>query len=430
MSRFIGHLSDESLVRIVRDEALGDDGDGMLVHVDRCEACQTRLHDVRAMRSRVIDAPAVAAPDSLLATVLARRARQERVILTPESSSRAAAVAGNAWLRRLAPFAMAATVVVAAIALWRRTPTPTLAAGPAALDSTAVVKPPPPPTNDSPLGALSPWPLVAYAQPASDVPEVPYPAITEFDTSAVKSGTRRYVRSSASSYHDYMPIDAEAIELRDTTYKGVRVWRVVTSSPFEDREHARHDTAWIRRADMRMIARRNEVITHVSRTESSSQSTLQRLLPGDTVLEQTTVMRFPPSFKLKTDPAKLGSTTRAPIRPGHLLVTDRSYFHLLVRSLPLHSTWRGSIDINLGRTRNLSRALYEKTRSINVSVQGDSVVSTLWGNVPSWRVVLHNGPNPERWYVSKAGHEVLLVTGPYAMEWPRNRFDLIGRYVK
>ena len=187
MSRFIGHLSDESLVRIVRDEALGDDGDGMLVHVDRCEACQTRLHDVRAMRSRVIDAPAVAAPDSLLATVLARRARQERVILTPESSSRAAAVAGNAWLRRLAPVAMAATVVVAAIALWRRTPTPTLAAGPAALDSTAVVKPPPPPTNDSPLGALSPWPLVAYAQPASDVPEVPYPAITEFDTSAVKS---------------------------------------------------------------------------------------------------------------------------------------------------------------------------------------------------------------------------------------------------
>ena len=65
-----------------------------------------------------------------------------------------------------------------------------------------------------------------------------------------------------------------------------------------------------------------------------------------------------------------------------------------------------------------------------MSVQGDSVVSTLWGNVPSWRVVLHTGPTPERWYVSKAGHEVLLVTGPYATEWPRNRFDLIGRYVK
>jgi hypothetical protein len=141
-------------------------------------------------------------------------------------------------------------------------------------------------------------------------------------------------------------------------------------------------------------------------------------------------MRFPPSFNLKIDPAKLRSTTRTPIRPGHLLVTDRAYFHLLVRSLPLHSTWRGSIDINLGQTRNLSPAVLEKTRSINVSVQGDSVVSTLWGNVPSWRVVLHTGANPERWYVSKAGHEVLLVTGPYAMESPRNRFDLIGRYVK
>ena len=127
MSRFIGHLSDETLVRIACDEALGDDGDGMLVHVGRCEACQTRLHDVRAIRSRVIDAPAVAAPDSLLAAALARRARQERVSLTPESSSRAAAVAGNGWLRRVAPFAMAAFVVIAAIALWRRAPTPTLA---------------------------------------------------------------------------------------------------------------------------------------------------------------------------------------------------------------------------------------------------------------------------------------------------------------
>lgn len=62
---------------------------------------------------------------------------------------------------------------------------------------------------------------------------MPRLAITDFDTTAVKSGTGHDVRSSASSYHDYMPIGAEAIALRDTTYGGVRVWRVVTSSPFD-----------------------------------------------------------------------------------------------------------------------------------------------------------------------------------------------------
>jgi hypothetical protein len=283
------------------------------------------------------------------------------------------------------------------------------------------VKTPPPPANDNPFGGLSPWPLVAYAQSASDVPEVPYPAITEFDTTAVKPGTRRYVRSSASSYHDYMPIDAEAIELRDTTYRGVRVWRVVTSSPFNASQYARLDTAWIRRSDMRLIARRNE---------SFAASIRQRLLPGDTVLEQSQVVHLPKEVEQKANPAVLRFSTRTAIRPGQLLVTDRAYFHLIIRSVPLHSTWRGSIHINLGQTRNLTPAVYGNTRSINVSVQGDSVVSTLWGNVPSWRVVLHTGPNPERWYVSKEGHEVLLVTGPFAMEWPRNRFDLIGRYVK
>ncbi len=149
-----------------------------------------------------------------------------------------------------------------------------------------------------------------------------------------------------------------------------------------------------------------------------------------TVLEQETVMHFPASKKVKIDPAKLRSTSRTAIPPGQLLVTDRSYFHLLVRSLPLHSTWKGSIDVNSGQTRNQSPAIYAQTRSINLRVQGDSIVSTLWGNVPSWRVVLHTGPTPERWYVSKEGHEVLLVTGPYAMEWPRNRFELIGRCVK
>ena len=428
MSPFDGHLSDELLVRVARSEATGTDGNAPSAHLEACANCQLRLRDIRSMHALFTEAPAMDAPDEVLRAALQRRARQERVLLPHESPD--VVVQSRSRVRRLVPLAVAATFAIAAFALWPRANAPTVSARATVIDSASTLHAPPPTAADNLLAALSPWPLVAYAQSASDVPEVPYPAITEFDTTAVKPGTRRYVRSSASSYHDYMPIDAEAIELRDTTYNGVGVWRVVTSSPFEDREHARHDTAWIRRADMRMIARRNEVITHVSRTESSSQSTLQRLLPGDTVLEQTTVMRFPPSFNLKIDPAKLRSTTRTPIRPGHLLVTDRAYFHLLVRSLPLHSTWRGSIDINLGQTRNLSRALYEKTRSINVSVQGDSVVSTLWGNVPSWRVVLHNGPNPERWYVSKAGHEVLLVTGPYAMEWPRNRFDLIGRYVK
>ena len=57
------------------------------------------------------------------------------------------------------------------------------------------------------------------------------------------------------------------------------------------------------------------------------------------------------------------------------------YFHLLIRSPPLHSTWR---------------------------------------------VVLHTGPTPERWYVSKAGHEVLLVTGPYTTDASKLHRDLLS----
>jgi len=419
MSRFFGHAADEILVRMARGEELGSENERMSAHVAACAECVARLRDIRSMRALFADAAVIPAPNAVLAAALERRARQERVLLTHESP-RAEATVSVAW-RRLTPLAIAASVAMAAFTLWPRGETPAVAERARVADSSIAPKAPLPPASDNPLGALSPWPLVAYAQSASDVPEVPYPAITVFDTTAIQSGTRRYVRSSASSYHDYMPIGAEAIELRDTTYDGVRVWRVVTSAPLESGQYAQHDTAWVRRADMRMIARRNEYATQTIR---------QRLLPGDTVLEQEFVMRVPASIKTKFDRSKLRYTSRTSIRPGHLLVTDRSYFHLIVRSLPLHSTWKGSIDVNLGETRSYSPAIYRNARSINVSVQGDSIVSTLWGNVPSWRVVLHTGPNPERWYVSKAGHEVLLVTGPYAMNWPRNRFDLIGLYVK
>ena len=417
MSRYVGHPDDESLVRMARGEEQGSESERISAHVAACADCVARLRDIQSMRALFADAPVMPAPDAVLAEALERRARQERVLLAHESP-RAEATASVAW-RRLTPLAIAASVAIAAFTLWPRGETPAVAERARVADSSIAPKAPPPPASDNALGALSPWPLVAYAQSASDVLEVPYPAITVFDTTAVQSGTRRYVRSSASPYHDYMPIGAEAIELRDTTYDGVRVWRVVTSAPLE--ASIMTDTAWIRRADMRMIARHIKIFSNTTR---------QRLLRGDTVLEQQHVIRLPVEVQGKIDPSKLRHTSHTAIRPGQLLVTDRSYFHLLVRSLPLHPTWKGSIDVNLGRSGNFSPMIFQKTRSINVSVQGDSVVSTLWGNIPSWRVVLHTGPTPERWYVSKAGHEVLLVTGPYAMAWPRNRFDLIGRYVK
>ena len=421
MTLLNGHPSDETLVRIACGEAANDNREHIKAHVDRCDACEARLCDIRTMRALLTEAPTVTAPDALLHAALERRARQERVLLMHAAPSPSTGSGVARTSRRLAQFAVAATLAMAAFSLWPREKPATIAVRRGVADSTLLPGALPTPSDDSPFGALSPWPLVAYAQSASGVPDVPYPAITEFDTTAVTPGTRRYVQSSASSYHDYMPINAEAIELRDTTFNDVPVWRVVTSSPFHASQYPRADTAWIRRSDMQLIARRNE---------SAAASLRQRLLPGDTVLEERTVVHVPDEVRMKMNPAFLRFTSRTVVKPGQLLITDRSYFHLLVRSLPLHSTWRGSIDLNVGQTRNLSPAILGKTRSINVSVQGDSVVSTLWGNVPSWRVVLHTGPTPERWYVSKAGHEVLLVTGPYATEWPRNRFDLIGRYVK
>ncbi len=234
MSRFVGHPGDESRVRIAHGEELGNESEPMSAHVEAYAECLAQLRDIQSMRALFTDAPIVPASEALLAAALERRARQERVLLAHDSPS-AVPAASPAW-KRLAPLAIAATVAIAAFALWPRSETPSVATSTRTADSSIEPKAPPPPTSDNPLGALSPWPLAAYAQSASDVLEVPYPAITTFDTTAVKSGTRTYVQSSASSYHDYMPIGAEAIELRDTTYKGVRIWRVVTSSPCSSRK--------------------------------------------------------------------------------------------------------------------------------------------------------------------------------------------------
>ena len=92
---------------------------------------------------------------------------------------------------------------------------------------------------------------------------------------------------------------------------------------------------------------------------------------------------------------------------------------LLVRSQSLHAKWRGSIDVNAFRVS--PGALLEPI-AVNVSVQGDSVVNTLWGHVPCWRVVIHLGRNPEQWFVSKDGHEVLRVTGPKKIQEATPRY--------
>lgn len=68
-----------------------------------------------------------------------------------------------------------------------------------------------------------------------------------------------------------------------------------------------------------MIARRNETVV---------ASVRQRLLSGDTVLEQRTVVRVPEEVKKKMNPVFLRFSSRTVMKPRQHLVTDRSYFHL------------------------------------------------------------------------------------------------------
>ncbi len=417
------HPTDATLSAVALGDLRAVDAEHTGAHIADCTRCSARVRSVRSMRGMLQVAHNETADETVLDRALARRRAGERVLLPDPYENITAPLRATSRTRVLTTAALVsiAAAAVLAVVLWPRT---TARPKPRASDATVVAAKSLPSDGSDGSNASAPlpdaerfsiWPAFAYAAMPPQNAEAEYPAVTVLDPTLLRSGERFYVRSSASAYSDYKPFSAQSVRVSDTTWRGDSVWRVVLQEYLLS-SHPRVDTAWIRKRDFRLLARRYA---------GFSSRTIERIL-GDSVLEHTTTVTPPAEMAARIKPSLLTNTKRIPLRPGRILANDQSSFMLLVRILPLHATWRGSIDVN----RSLTSAVLAYPRSLNISVQGDSTVSTLWGRVPCWRVVLHTGPTPERWYVSKEGHEVLLVTGPAATNWPRSRLDLIGRYLK
>jgi hypothetical protein len=239
---------------------------------------------------------------------------------------------------------------------------------------------------------------MAYAQ-TPPPGERPFEPVRVEGSGTLRPGVRNYVRSSASAYSGMMPIGAVRIEMQSIVHRGDSAWRVVTTRPLEPMPKV--DTAVLRKRDLRLLWRRFHWASVLLAQEAV----------GDTALVQTSTTRLPPGVRLTIDPSRLTHRSIVRVDSARPMVADETHLMLLLRALPLRDRWQGSIQVNLDRISPLMDA---RTRTINLSVQGDSVVPTLWGRVPAWRVVLHTGANPHRYYVSKEGHEILLVTGPEA----------------
>lgn len=410
MKPMFSHPSDETLTELALTETLARDLDSVEQHVAECARCRDTMRGVRAMRETLADTDAPIASEVLLSKILARRAEGGRVELPAVDSTRLIGqVARRAGMRsRYLVFSGIAAALIAWI-VWPEKavpPTPPV---------TATL--PTPPASDEAPSILSPWPNVAYAAvPPKDTQPL-YQPLQVLYNAYTKGGTRTYVRSSASSYHDFMPIGSMSVEFTDMDWKGQHVWRIVTSNPFENGRMAYADTTWVRYEDLSLLYRRFHrfVLTQTMR------------VVNDTILETEYEIKHAvkAARKLPSNVSRNVSSMR--MDPRRPLISDLSTFMLLLRHQTLSATWRGSIALASYRGQS---GLSGRPAAVNVSVQGDSVVSTLWGHVPAWRVVVHTTPVPERWYVSKEGREVLLVTGPNGMEWPRSRLDLIGRFVK
>ena len=402
------HPCEDILVQVVLDEAIGDEARRVREHLADCHTCRDRLQGVRALRQGFLCAVTEPPSDQALACILRRRASGERLILADGDMTPSATRGG--YRRAATIIAVAAGVALAMFAAWRvpvrsglSRMAPTVVTG--QTDSLAVVREPPP---------QSTWASLAYAADAPAVGEVAYGPAKASRVDRVHPEARQYVRSVSGLGTEYLPTGSFVVDVSEAVFERSAVWRVVTTNPVTERG-ASYDTAWLRQRDLKLLYRRfhqyydAEIITQASR--------------GDTLLLQyDTIAGYAPNG----DPSSRRSEIPVVLDPRYLLVTDQSQFLLLLRTLPLHQTWRGTVDIN---ARSQSALFTDVPRHVNLRVDGDSIIHTFWGDVWCWRVLLDNGAEPERWYVSKESGDAVLVLRPASAAWPRSRLNLVSRSV-
>ena len=265
---------------------------------------------------------------------------------------------------------------------------------------------------------LSPWPAVALAQSPGAPPFVPYAPLTELDGSRLTPRWRTYVRLSANDYHTAVPHEVWVNELDSVRFQGGPAWRLVRRIERQSRTgetNNLYDTLWMRRSDLRPLARNFHVgsliSTHYRYTDTSATQ-FDSITPPKVVAEA--------ARRAKRRPTLYSSQHTLTFRPSGPFIVSSEYLRLLLRAAPLSLTWRASVQVEQHPYNQPKNAGF-----VNLRVTGVDTVQHFNGRFPVWRVAVEGTMRPETWYVSQQTGETLITDGPVDLSYPESRTVLL-----
>jgi hypothetical protein len=380
------HPSDRDLVSVASGELSVTAQAQVSTHLASCQRCRSYVQDVRAMAAESAATEAPRASEGLFSRIVAGRAVGARVIIAGED----VVVEARRPLgprRVLVPVGIAAVLVLSTLSVRRARTRSASLQSKAAITAVA--------STNSFEDGLSLWPSVASAQTLSGSREAPYRSVQVISTSRLQSQTDRYVFS--------LSVAPESLQLRPyailsdsverTRYGGTPAWRMTSLSgayPVESRR-----TVLLSESDLHVLESRWET---------------ERFVQLIHVTDMSVVVRFAPKPGAYRDDSA-GAARRIAVSSGELprqsgrpLVIGDAGLRLLFRVMPLHSGWRGSVDVISYESPFLQhiRPIY-----VNLRVTNQLLVTSSYRRIPCWRVVVDAGGRPEYWYVSKESGQLV-----------------------
>ncbi len=280
------------------------------------------------------------------------------------------------------------------------------------------------------LGRLfAPWPQIAYAQSPGVAREPAYPPIVITNTSRLVAARRTFVRSVASDYHALLPSAVFEVETSRSMHKGVPVWVVVTRTPSHSAvtdpasgEMRRFDTLWLRADNLRPLERRNHMGAGGLLEQLFSATNVKESFRVDFLAQRARTRTVQGTRITSARDANLVDTFTHPIDSGRIVVNTEAAMRVLLRSVSLTNTWKGSIGV---QAHAFAPALIGAREYLNLRVTGVDTVQTFNGRFPCWRVLLDLGKNPGIWHVSQETGETLLAEGPWGESYAASETRLI-----
>ncbi len=267
---------------------------------------------------------------------------------------------------------------------------------------------------------FSPWPRVAYAQPAPGSRPAAYAPMSGLEPQRVQVGQRSYVRLSASAYHETLPHEAFTLLVDTVRLGSTRAFRLVTSrlAPHPIDRSVRVplvDTLWLNATTLRPMKRfyaAGALLIHQEFTDSS-------FVEVDSINPAV----IPDSLRKSRVPFRM-RTTKVFGRQRPFIISE-SMMLVVLQALPLNRSWSGSIGVLDGDSRMFAIG---KPDFRNLRVDGVDTLQTFSGRFPVWRLTVENGATDETWLVSQSSGEVLRTNGPYVSEYPNSELHLIGGF--